>query len=265
MTRPQMKPHVLQFLLTLAVLAACTVASAGAETALVKGTVLEAIDVADYTYLHIDSGGAKNWVAAPKTTVSPGDTVSYSKDTVMTDFYSKTLDRTFAVITFSSGLATPPPADTAAPQNAPADDSFAAAVAREQQQTAPTPAVMAETSGGSTGAVAPFAEIQVAKAEGENSYTVEELFSTAKDLDGQTVRVRGKVVKYNPRIMGRNWLHVQDGTGNPMINSHDLVVTTTEEANVGEVIMVEGKLAADKDFGAGYSYAVLVEEARIIK
>ena len=117
---------------------------------------------------------------------------------------------------------------------------------------------------GSQKAVVPFAEIKVEKAPGENSYAIGEIFSQAADLNGKTVIVRGKVMKISPRIMGRNWIHLQDGTGNPADNTHDLVVTTALEPDPAwEIITMEGVLAANKDFGAGYIYAVIIEDASL--
>ena len=116
-------------------------------------------------------------------------------------------------------------------------------------------------SGGSMQAVSPLQEISVEKAEGENGYTVEEIYNQAADLAGKKVKIRGKAVKISPAIMGKNWIHIQDGTGNPMSNSHDLVITTNDMAEKDSIILVEGILAKDKDFGAGYMYNVIVEEA----
>jgi hypothetical protein len=121
----------------------------------------------------------------------------------------------------------------------------------------------AQVSGGSAAAVAPLAEGKVEKATGDNAYTVQEIFAKKKELAGKIVRVRGKVVKFNPAIMGKNWIHIQDGTGDPLQNSHDLVVTSADGAKVGEILTVEGKLASDKDFGAGYTYAAIIEEAKL--
>lgn len=122
-----------------------------------------------------------------------------------------------------------------------------------------------QVSGGSAAATAPFAEIKVEKAAGENACNVQEIFSKSKELAGKNVQVRGKVVKYNPGIMGKNWIHIQDGSGDPMQNTHDLVATSAEEAVVGEVVIVQGRLAANKDFGAGYTYVAIIEEAKIKK
>ncbi|SHO48606.1 hypothetical protein [Desulfopila aestuarii] len=240
-----------------------TITNALAQTA--SGTVLETINAAGYTYIYVDSGSSKDWVAIPETKVSVGDKVNYTQGMEMKDFHSKSLDRTFPAIIFSPGLdgekvaaATP-----AAPSTD--DDSFAAAVAREQQVQPATPAAMAVASGGSTGAVVPATEVSVEKAPGDNSYTVEEIFTQAEKLNGQKIRLRGKVVKFNANIMGKNWVHLQDGSGNPMNNTHDLVVTTSQTVAMDDVVIFEGTVAANKDFGAGYNYAVLVEEAQIIK
>ncbi len=234
-----------------------------------SGTVLETMDAAGYTYIYVDSGAAKEWIAVPQTEITPGEKISYSQGMEMKDFYSKSLDRSFPSIIFSAGLVSDTPA-AAAPvadnTSTASGDSFAAAVAREQQAVpAADPAMMAGTSGGSTGAIVPFTEATVQKATGENSYTVEEIFTDAKSLNGKTIRLRGKVVKFSANIMGRNWVHLQDGTGNPMNNTHDLVVTTTETVADDDIIVVEGTLAAEKDFGAGYKYAAIIEEAKIIK
>jgi hypothetical protein len=198
----------------------------------------------------------------------------------MADFHSKTLNRTFPTIIFSPGLLSADSDKTSfhgdavnktaqATQQvpaAPAADSFAAAVAREENAPAtPVAVVPAQTSGGSSGAIVPFSEIAVEKVDGENGYTIEEIFTKAKDLSGKKVKLRGKVVKFSPNIMGRNWVHLQDGTGNPMNNTHDLVVTTNEIVNDDQIVIFEGTLTADKDFGAGYKYEAIVEEAKLIK
>jgi hypothetical protein len=185
----------------------------------------------------------------------------------MKDFHSKSLNKTFSSIMFSEGIVDGSDTSPHGPQtasSATAEDPFAAAVQAEkrgsQQQVQPS-----QGSGGSMGAIAPFSDISVEKADGENSFTVGDLFEKANELNGTTVRVRGKVVKYNANIMGRNWIHLQDGTGDPMQNTHDLVVTTTSEVGSPEVITIEGTLTADKDFGAGYKYEVIVENGTIIQ
>lgn len=227
-----------------------------------SGQVIETMNASGYTYLLVDSGKEQTWVAIPETTVSKGATVQYAAGMVMQNFHSKTLDRTFASIVFSPGLegTAAGPMEQSADKTGTASNSFDAAVEAEKGAK---PAPMS-TSGGSLGAIVPFSEIKVEKASGAMGHTVQEIFSKAKELDGKTVQVRGKVMKINLGIMGRNWVHLQDGSGDPMTNTHDLVITTSESPTQGEILAFEGKLSADKDFGAGYAYSVIIEDAKII-
>jgi hypothetical protein len=252
------------FLFTAGHLQAATTA---AEPGLpITGTVLETMSGAGYTYVQLDTADGPLWAALPESTVTVGETLALEPGMVMNDFHSKAFDRTFTAIIFSpgrSGGGTEQAASPTIPQppTAPADDAFAAAVAAERGS--PQPAAIPQ-SGGSTAAIAPFAEVQVAKAEGENGYTVGEIFAQAEQLSGKTIRVRGTVVKYNANIMGKNWIHLQDGSGDPLQSTHDLVVTTSEELAKGQVVTLEGNVAANRDFGAGYSYKVLVEQATVV-
>lgn len=227
-----------------------------------SGTVIETMDASGYTYMLVETATGQNWVAIPETKVGTGSTVEYYQGMVMKDFASKTLDRTFPAITFSSGLAGPS-GKSVQPQVAAADDSFSAAV-KAERGAASTASEMTSSSG-STGAIVPLEEIAIEKSSAANGYSVEEIFSKAGELNGQKIQVRAKVVKFSPLIMGKNWIHLQDGTGNPMHNSHDLVATTDETIEVESVVVVEGILAADKDFGAGYTYSAIIENATVAK
>lgn len=235
-----------------------------------SGTVLETFDSGGYTYIQLDNNSEKIWGAIGLTKVAVGDKVTLRDGPVMTDFHSTTLDRTFPQIIFSTGLVED---GGASPHELMADGdsgSFADAMQQEAPMMggAPMPGMgadMLESGGSSVQAVTPHQEIQVDKAEGENSYTVEEIFTKAADLAGKKVKIRGQVVKVSPSIMGRNWIHLQDGTGSATNNNHDLVVTTAEIPETNSVIIIEGVMAKDKDFGAGYFYNAIIEEAVIIK
>jgi hypothetical protein len=72
-------------------------------------------------------------------------------------------------------------------------------------------------------------------------------------------------VKYNPKIMGKNWIHLQDGSGDPSKGTHDITVTSQNSVAVGDVVTAKGVLRADKDFGSGYTYALIVEDAKVVK
>jgi len=119
--------------------------------------------------------------------------------------------------------------------------------------------------GGSKNAKAPAASepIKVEKAKGADAFSVSETYEKAGKLDKKTVVVRGKVVKVSKGIMGKNWVHLRDGSGDPAKGTNDLVATTQDLPKVGDVVTAKGTLYKDKDFGAGYKYQVIVEEATV--
>ncbi len=241
----------------------------------ITGKVLETMDVGGYTYLQIDDDQGPAWVAIPQTKVEKGQEVSVTSGMEMLNFESKTLGRTFDSIIFAGGLAGGTAGTAAADPhanvpNAPpigsgaaGGDSFAQALQAEGSASGSTMVNPSQETGGSQAAVAPAATVKVEKAEGENAYTVSELFAKSKDLDKQKIKVRGKVVKVSPMIMGKNWLHIQDGTGDAAQKTHDLVVTTMAQVEKDSVVVVEGTLSKDRDFGAGYKYSVIIEDAEI--
>ena len=100
---------------------------------------------------------------------------------------------------------------------------------------------------------------EISKLSGGN--TVAEIFSNISTLKGTIVIVRGKVVKFNAQIMGKNWIHIQDGTKSG--ENFDLTVTSNSTAKVGNTVVISGTLAHNKDFGAGYHYFGIVENATI--
>jgi RPA family protein len=105
----------------------------------------------------------------------------------------------------------------------------------------------------------------------ENGYTVEELFSSRASLDGQTVKVRGKVVKVVGELtvggVPRVWFHIQDGTGSPAHKTDDLIVTYSGDPPIapGDIVVATGVLGADKDIGAGYFFDAILEDATVEK
>lgn len=108
-------------------------------------------------------------------------------------------------------------------------------------------------------------DVKVAKATGANARTVAEIITGSVELKNKPVVVRGKVVKFTPAVMGKNWVHVRDGSGSAADNTHDVLVTTKDETKVGEVVLVKGVVHTDVELGSGYSYKVLVEDATLSK
>jgi hypothetical protein len=204
-----------------------------------SGKVVETMDSGGYTYANLEKDGKTTWVAFPNLETRVGDNLAFQNCVAMVNFPSRTLNRTFPSILFCG----------------------------QPTVTSNGSSVMSATkSPGSAGtATAGSKKVSVHKASGPNAYTVAEIFAKRSPLDGKQVVVRGQVTKVSSEIMGMNWLHIQDGTGSPKKKSHDLVVTTKDKAAVGDVVTVSGKVAKDKDFGSGYSYSVMIENATIKK
>lgn len=228
------------------------VAAAEASTGeVLSGTVLEAKDAGGYTYLHVESANGPAWAAVDEAKVSKGARVRVLASVVMDGFESRTLGRRFDRIVFGT-----------LEEGRGARAKPAEARAKVQPAMATALAVQHASAAAGPEEVDP---IQVSRAGTPDGRTVAEVFAQRAALDTKAVAVRGKVVKFLPGIMGRNWLHLRDGSGSAEKKDHDLTVTTSETAAVGDVVLVRGTVRKDLDFGAGYAYAVLVEEAKLAK
>jgi len=212
-------------------------AQPAATTPGIAGKVAETMNAGGYTYVLVENGGTKSWAAAPEFKVAVGDSVTLPPNAMpMEKYESKSLKRTFDVVYFVdsvrvNGVGMAP----AAPNTAPA-----------------------QVEGHPQVAVQPAQKISgVAKAD----KSVADVFAEKGSLAGKTIKVRGKVVKFSPGIMGKNWIHLQDGTG--AVGSNDLTVTTNDMTKQGDTIIVSGVVAADKDFGYGYKYPVIIEDAAV--
>jgi hypothetical protein len=207
--------------------------AAGVPT--VTGSVLETMNASSYTYVKVAAGAEEIWAASSQFDVKVGDRVTVPLESPMENFHSQSLDRDFPLIYFASRIS------------------------REGEQA---PAAAAQMPPGHPPTSAAPAVIEkIAPPEGGKS--VAAVWTDRKALAGKTVTVRGQVVKFNGGIMGRNWVHLQDGSGQAGDRTNDLTVTTDAVVKVGDVVTVTGTVVVDKDFGSGYSYAVLLESAKI--
>lgn len=232
------------------------------------GTVVESFESGGYTYILLDNGKDKIWAAISATKVEVGQELALTNGPVMKDFHSRSLDRTFPEIIFSAGIKGEShgghammgkgEAKKETNQTGSDEDNFMAALGAGNSAGTEIDPTM--TTGGSSKAVVGAVDIKVDKATGENAYTIAEIHAKTKELNGKKVLIQAKIVKVSPQIMGKNWLHLQDGSGNPMHNTHDLVVTTDASPELDSIVTIEGVVTADKDFGSGYFYAVIIEE-----
>ncbi len=209
------------------------------ETAGYSGKVIETMNTAGYTYVQIDTGKEKIWAAAPQFQVKVGDRVTIPNGIPMKNYYSKTLNRTFETVYFVGSITAPSAGE---PTGVAVKDFHAD---------------LSTKTGSPSAAAIDFKGIK--KPEGGK--TVAEIYAQKSTLANKKVSVRGKVVRINPQIMDKNWVHLQDGTGGKGTN--DLTITTNDTTNVGDTVLVNGTLALEKDFGYGYKYEVLVENAKV--
>jgi hypothetical protein len=225
--------HILSLAIGLLLGVAATAQSGG-----IAGKVTETMNASGYTYVLLDSGTNKIWAAATRFAVKVGDTVTLGDAVPMSNFRSDTLKRDFALIYFASGVTVN--GTNSGPAKLPQGHPPLGATASKSSSAAADIAGIKPVAGGKT---------------------VAQIYAESAALSGKTVKLRGKVVKYNANIMGKNWLHIQDGTGTA--GSNDLLATSTGTAKVGDIVLVEGKVTLDKDFGAGYKYKLLLEEAKV--
>lgn len=203
----------------------------GAAADLHTVVVQEVVQATSYTYLKVKEADSEFWIAITKREIEAGETISYAGGLEMKNFESKDLQRTFETIYFVDKIVSGEPSAS-------------------QQSVSMSHRMKPELE---------KKEVSIEPAEG--GITIGELFANRDSYADKTVLIKGQVTKVNRAIMGRNWVHLQDDTSES--GSYDLTVTTNEEVNVGDVVTFEGKITLNKDFGAGYSYEVLMEQAKL--
>jgi hypothetical protein len=192
--------------------------------------VQEVIQGNSYTYLNVKEADALIWIAISKSEMEIGETISFKNPLEMKNFTSKELDRIFETIYF---------------------------VGRIEKESSPSATGPSAKNPHQKPAVAKK-EISIKPVEG--GISIAELFSNREAYANKVVRIKGQVTKVNLSIMGKNWVHLQDGTGDS--GNNDLLVTTQDVVALGDVVIFEGTIGLNKDFGSGYSYELLMEEAK---
>jgi hypothetical protein len=213
----------------------------------IKGTVMEVLPAAPYTYLRLKAGQGEIWAAVPAGDVKVGAEVTLLVQVKMDKFESKTLARTFDAVYMGTLAGDAPTAAAAAPAPAPDPAALAASVA-------------------ATHAAPPFPNIEkVAKATGPDAHTIAEIYAGKSALKDRALSVKAKVMKVRSGIMGKTWIHLSDGSGQAQSHDYDLTVTTKDAVQGGDVVTVKGFLHLNRDFGAGYVYPVIIEDAKIVR
>ena len=198
--------------------------------------VTEVVQGNTYTYLKVKENMTDRWVAVTKQDANKGDVFYYDSALQMTNFHSKEIDRDFDVIYFVNQISKTPLGGSA-------------------------PAMSGGSMPAHSGKVASSdAEVEISKPEGE--LTIATVYANRAEYAENTFEIRGVVVKVNNQVMGKNWVHIQDGTADG--GNFDLTITTQADVNVGDEVSFKGKLTLNKDFGAGYTYEVIMEDGELV-
>ncbi len=195
-----------------------------------KALVEEVLQATSYTYLRVKEGNTEHWLAINKRKIYPGVAVYYKPELEMKNFKSKELQRTFKSIYFVSEINDQPGLNASGTaRNVPlghTESALKSGISVEQPK---------------------------------DGVSIARLSANRASYEGKIIKVRGQVTKYNPGIMGRNWVHIQDGTKDA--HTFDLTVTTKDAVRMGQIVTFKGKIVLNKDFGAGYKYGIIMEEA----
>jgi hypothetical protein len=196
-----------------------------------------------YTYLKVSENGASDWIAVTAMDAKVGETYYYTKALEMSNFKSKELNRVFATVYFVEDLS---------------------------KQPVTAPAAGMSGMGGMSGNMAehkgkaPDAQKEgISVSPAENGLSIAKLYTDRANYSGKTVKMKGQVVKVNDEVMGKNWIHIQDGSKDG--DNFDLTITTMDKVKVDDVVTFEGTISLKKDFGYGYFYEVILEDAKLIK
>jgi hypothetical protein len=208
--------------------------AASAQGTTIRGEIVETMNAGGYTYMRLATSDGDVWTAVPATNVKKGTVVSVDVQMLAEKFESTTLHRTFDKLAMGA-ISASPSADSRT-------DPMAAAA---QHMTSPADA----------------GDVRVTKVEG--GLTIAETWAKRNELKGKQVVIRGKVVKFLSGIMGKNWIHLRDGSGSHAQHNDEITVTTLQSARLGDIITVTGTVHVDIDLGSGYVYPVIIEDAKV--
>jgi hypothetical protein len=194
-----------------------------------KVVVEEVLNTEKYSYLYVSENEDKFWIAVTKRPVNVGESYVYKGGLLKKDFFSREFNRVFETIYLVSNIR---------PVNG---------------GSALEEATVSINGGESL----PDLKVEQKIEPIEGAISLSDLFKNKDQYHQQTVKITGKCVKVNPMIMNRNWVHIQDGSEEGL----DLTVTTAESIPLGAIVSLEGTIAIDKDFGAGYRYDIIMEGA----
>lgn len=197
------------------------------EPYMFSGKVVQTEKAGNYSYVQVEvNSSARVWIALPALDLKLGDEIKVPKGLPMYDFKSDALNRTFEELFFVDHI-----------------------IRTATQSTQSVKSTKNETK-----------KINVKMAG--SGLNIASLYDSREKFNNKIIEIRALVVKFSDKILGKNWLHVQDGS---IANNgtNDLVVTTMQYVKVGDTVLIKGLLTLDKNIGSGYHYAVIIEDAQL--
>ena len=214
-----------------------------AKTDVHKIFVKESIQSSNYTFVRASENDTDKWIAIPSMNLKTGEIYYYTGGLMMLRFKSKELNRTFDHILFLEGLR-----KEMDPGIRKLLTSKTYPMMEEKHQNVNT---------------SNLRRIPIKLKPAKDGMTIAILYAHKDRYAGKIVQIKGIVTKFSPDIMKRNWIHLQDGTKDE--NKFDLTITTGSRVSQGDTVTFEGKITLQKDFGFGYSYELLMEDATILQ
>lgn len=202
--------------------------------------VNEILPASRYLYLNVSEGLEQFWIAVRKQDIEIGGIYYYKRAVRKTDFESKENNKVFEEIYLVTNLV---PANHAHGQKSMSNiETNVEAVAKEQPEVKPS-------------------ENSKRNVQQEGSVKIAELVANIEKYEGKTIQISGECVKINPGIMDRNWIHIKDGSQ----DDYDLVITSDAYVAEGTMVTMKALVSVNKDFGAGYTYDLILENGVLVE
>ena len=198
--------------------------------------VKEVIQTPTYTYLNVNEGDKNFWIAVNSGEAKVGETYFYVGGLLKENFESKELNKTFDELYLIGNLVSANHGNQMSSNDSKNEDLGAV---KEP--------------------VTNSVKTNIIRQNG--SVKISEIVNNPKKYEGQTVQIDGECTKINNGIMGKNWIHLKDGSK----DDFDLVITSNDEVTVGSIVTIKGDVVLNKDFGAGYKYDLILENGVIVK
>ncbi len=264
-----------------------------------EGTVIEVIDADPYTYANVKTKNGDLWVAVPRSDIKKDIKISFNENMRVVNFESKSLGKTFDVLIFANEIKSDTPIKQIKPEHPHKQPEHShekttpavvpATVTSETKKEAANTVTAIDTNKSETPVKATATTVDANKSEipvkatvttvdanksetavkatastTNGVITIAEVYAKKAELAGKNIQVVGKVTKVSQAIMGKNWIHIQDGTGAE--GSNDLIFTSpTDLAEIGDEVIAKGVVAIDQDLGYGYFYTVIIQESTFTK